>query len=72
LYQRAARQPELRADNWRNVGETPVFIVCRREADFSESGERVIAQFAQPREIPSRSPPLKVGKVLEMNPQVLG
>src|SRR5512146_1639048 len=72
LNQGISRQPKLSARDRRDIGESPVFIAGRRETDFGETRERVLSQLSQPRKIPPRRSPLKVGEVLEMNPQILG
>jgi len=67
LYERGAREAELCPDYRRDVSETPIFIACGREADFRKAREGIFSQLSQPRDIPSRGPPLKVGEILEMN-----
>jgi hypothetical protein len=72
LDQGISRQPKLCAPDWRDVGEPPVFIACGGEAYFRKTRECVFPQLSQPRKISSRSTPLNVGEVLEVNPQILG
>jgi len=66
------RQPKLRAGDGRNAREAPVFIARGRETNLGKAREPVFADLSQPWEIPPGSLSLKVGEVLEMNPQILG